>query len=116
MPIAKYMPLFKRLRAAKSRSIARLLSKMTSSQVHAVCECIYNTLHTNLGVSPKKMGKLKKTLAKNRSVYRYLADKRNPVSKKRALMVQHGSGIGMLLGAIIPALVSLFAPKPKPRR
>lgn len=114
--LARNIPLFNKIRRTKKKDYSKLFSSLTPTQIHAVCECLYNTLHTNLGIPAKKASSLKKTLLKNKEAYLYLSRKKNPISNKRRLLVQHGTGIGLILSAMIPiisGIVSLFRKKKK---
>lgn len=114
--LAANIPIFRKIRQTRKKGLHKLISSLSPEQMHAVCTCIYNTLHMNLGIPQSKTHKLKKTLSKNSEVYHYLADKRNPLNKKRKLIVQHGGSIGLILSLVIPVIqgiVSLFSKKKK---
>ena len=79
-----------------------------------ISESIFNTLYnsdcTSL-LSKKKFKKLVKTLKPHAHMYKQLSQKNLPSAKKRTKIIQSGTGLPLLLSAIIPFLSSLLLTK-----
>ena len=106
--VSGHLALLRQIQMAHVSKLPGLLSNMNSHQIHAICECVYNVLHTDLGVPPKKLEGLKKTMLKNKVDYHYLADPKKSVNQKKIILVQRGTGVKQLLGTIMPIIISLF--------
>lgn len=82
-----------------------LLKKIPSTCIKAICECCLNALRGNIPLSKQQKNKLRS----HKATLRNLAYKKVPLSRKRNLLVQKGSGIlSFLIPAAITALTSFF--------
>lgn len=82
-----------------------LLKKVPSSCIKAICECCLNALRGNIPLSKQQKSKLRPY----KTTLRSLAYKKVPLSRKRSLIVQKGSGIlSFLIPAALTAISSIF--------
>ena len=78
----------------------RFLSETAEpDQVCAICECIYNILHSNIPIPEG----IKEELAPRKQMLRNLADTKVPCNIKKEMLLQSG---GSILGALIPSAIS----------
>jgi hypothetical protein len=76
------------------------LKKLKKSEVKAICECVINTLRGNIQLKSNDLKKLRKY----KNTLRSLASKKQPLYKKKHLIVQHGG----FLSTLLPIAVSLI--------
>lgn len=89
----------------KMKSKRKFLKKCPIATIKTLCECALNLLQGNIPISNGQ----KKRLTPHKRSLRKLADKKLPLFKKRALLVQRGDGfLGFLLPAAISALTTLI--------
>ena len=79
-----------------------IIEESGSDVIKLFCECAKNTLNGNVKLSPGQFKKLKRY----KTQLRHLADKKIGQKKKKKVL-QKGGFLGALLGAVIPALISL---------
>lgn len=97
------LTLIKKMKGKDARHIPDLLS---DESMELLCECIYNSI-TNLS-DDKKREFLKKKLMKDKDKIRFLSKPSNELKKKRALIPQMGSGLGIIASMLIPIVTSLI--------
>ena len=72
--------------------------------MHSICECVLNVLKSKDRLSDCVARKLRK----HRVFLRKVVDKRVPLPGKKKFIVQRGGFLLPLMGAVLPALVSLI--------
>ena len=89
-----------------------LFGRLSPESVDDVSEILYNSIYTDLGLDENQVKKIKKALAFSEKDLRFIADSSNPNQDRRKRLIrQKGSGIGILLSTLVPALASLIASK-----
>lgn len=107
------MALYQSLHKLKPNILSDVIQHLDDKSVDNLCECVYNVIHTDLSLAPKVKNKLRKHLKnkcskKNLSI---ITTKKHPVSKRRKALSQEGTGIGLILGTVIPYLAKLIYDK-----
>ena len=107
---SKDLPLIRVLSKLKHEDISPLLDILPDEATEIICECVYNVLHTDLKLSPKKKSHLKKFIKSNCNIHRLgkISKKSIPISYRRKALKQEGRGLPLVLGAAIPFLMDLF--------
>jgi hypothetical protein len=75
----------------------------------AIYECVANCIY-NPDIPKLKKIEIRKELGSRSKVYKYLAKPRNNAKRKKQLLnqPQTGKGLGVILGSVLPLLLSLF--------
>ncbi len=105
--------LFKALSTLNSENLTHILKHIDSKGVESVCECVFNTIYTDMRLSGRKRNNIK-TVFKDRKARRNLhiiTTKLKPSDKKKRALIQEGRGIGLILATVAPLLASLFSRK-----
>ena len=75
-----------------------LFGRLTPEGVDSVSEIVFNTLYSDPGLPPKQIKKLQAALASREKDLRFIADRSNSIEdRRRRLIKQNGSGLGLLL-------------------
>ncbi len=106
----KYLPLLEVLRKLNAKDVSSVMDFLTDDAIDNVCECVYNILHTDINLGPKKKAHLKRFIKSNCSIHRLkkISKKTLSVSKRRKALKQEGKGLPLLLASVIPFLANLF--------
>ena len=106
----KMLPILKSLSKMKSDEIAHSVDCLSDQTIDGICECVYNVIFTDLKLSPRKKSILKKHLKQKCSIQRLkkITNKSWPVSKRRLLLKQEGSGLPLLLMTAVPFIIDLI--------
>ena len=95
---------------SKPSIIFSIIKDADKDFIDCVSECFCNILKRNIALTPKQKSKL----LKYKTALRSVAKKSTSLKKKKALIQKGGflsALIGPLLGAVIPAVSSLFKGK-----
>ena len=109
--IKKDIPLLKILTKLKGEDFKAMVDTFNDETVDNVCECVYNLIYNPaLKIGSKKKTNLKKFIKTKCSIHRLknIADKKQPIFKRRLILKQEGRGLPFLLASAIPFLISLF--------
>ena len=89
-----------------------LISRLSDRGIDDFSEIVYNLISCDFGLSQKKIKNLRTKLLPCQKDLKYISDKSKPVDKRRSrLNRQAGSGIGILLSALLPIISSLISSK-----
>lgn len=102
--------LYRVLARLKSDELGNIIKHLDDNSVDAICECVYNVVHSDLKLSPKAKQTLKKKLkngCSKKNLY-IIMKKKNALSKRRKALSQEGSGIGLILATVAPLLANLL--------
>ncbi len=66
----KDLPLIRVLSKLKPEDIPPLIDVLPDEATEIICECVYNVLHTDIKLSPKKKSHLKKFIKNNCNIHR----------------------------------------------
>ena len=103
--IKKHCGLLKWLSNAKPAQTKAFIKGADKDIINTLCECSLNILGGNVPLSQKQKQKLKKY----KRNLRQLADKKLSLKRKKSLLQTKGGGLlGVLLGGILPPIVSLL--------
>ena len=100
------LSLIKKLRVEDRQ---KLIKHLDSDAIDTLCECVYNLINEDLGLSRAKISKLKQKLEPSKRNLRFVANKSNSVTKRRKVLSQEGEGLGLILSAAIPLISSLIS-------
>ena len=104
-----FLKLFYRL---KPHERSCLIDKLDDSTINQIGCTVFNSLYTNLNISPSKARNLSKELANHKKDLIYIADANKPIKlRRKRIKRQSGTGLATLLGIIIPTIASLVASK-----
>lgn len=103
--------LCKALKKLSPEEFILLIPYLDDKAIDELCSCVYNTLFQNRTISTHARAKILKKINPHKNKYLYLSKKDNDTNKKRTILKQHGSGIGMILSAAIPFLMNLIGGK-----
>lgn len=85
-----------------------ILKHLDDSSIDDICECLYNIVFTDLNLSKQKKQFLKNHIQKSLPNIKKITNRNVSVSKRRHALIQHGSGLGIILSTILPFLAKLF--------
>ncbi len=85
-----------------------IIKHLDDDGINDICECIYNVIFTDLNISKRKKDILRKHIKQYPNI-KNIINKKVSVSKRRQALIQHGSGIGLILSTVLPLLTSLFS-------
>ncbi len=118
--------LIKALRKLNTEELTHVVYHFDEDGVEKLCECLFNTIHTDLKLPKNKQKKIRSAFANQKSTknLHLLINKRNKKSKgkngvgkikrkrlfsmKKKALLQEGEGLGLILGAIAPLIAKLF--------
>lgn len=108
--VKEKMKLYSSLHKLKPSVLSDVIQHLDDNSVDDLCECVYNVIYTDLSLSPRVKQRLRRQLKKNCSEknLKVITTKKTPVSKRRKALSQEGSGIGIILGTVIPYLAKLI--------
>lgn len=102
---------YESLQNLKPEQLQHVMKHLDDKSIDDICECVYNTLFTDLNIPTNKKNKLKKHLNKHccKANLKIISSKNRPISRRRKALQQEGKGLGIILSTIVPLLTSLFA-------
>ena len=91
--------------------LIEVLNHLNDNAINVLCECIYNSIYTDLKIPQNKKRKIKDHFANQKSLQnlKFITNKTTSLAKKRKALHQEGKGIGAILGAVVPLITSLFS-------
>ena len=102
-----FMRTLSRLTPQELRDLFRRLS---AEAIDDISEIVFNSIYSNFDIDQRSVKKLQSALASNEANLRFIADRSNSTeARRRRLLQQKGSGLGILLGTLVPAIASLIA-------
>lgn len=106
-----FVDLLQVLKKIRSEDRTKIIPYLKTEAIDFIGECTHNVLYTDLGI--KNKNKLKRCLKSSCNVKRLkkISNKNTPLDKKIAALKQEGKGIGLILSAALPFLISLFTKK-----
>ena len=95
---------------AKSKNIQGVIDSLNDKSINSVCECLYNIIYKDLNLPPKKLNALRRHIKKKCQAKRLklICCKKHPVSKRRELLKQEGSGLPLLLLTAVPFIIDMI--------
>jgi hypothetical protein len=99
------------LKEIPKEKVVHVLKHIDEKGIESICECVFNTIYTDLELSRPKQNVLRRAFSKKKKSVSILADKNNNFFKKKKAVVQVGSGIGVLLATVAPLLLQLLTRK-----
>ena len=108
--LRRHASVLQTLASAKPPLQKAIIKNASNDLVNCLCECALNILKGHVPLKSRQ----KKLLCRHKQVLRSLAKKNISVPRKRKLIQKGGflgALIGPLLGAVIPAISSLFTRK-----
>lgn len=104
------LKLYKALNGLKPDVLSGIIEHLNENSVNALCECVYNVIHTDLSLTPKVKSNLRKKLKSkcNEKNLKSITSKNVSVSKRKKALSQEGTGIGIILSTIVPLLANLL--------
>ena len=85
-----------------------IIPYLSDEAINLLCEAVYNTLNTDLGLKGKQKSHLVKQLKACGSSLQSLCKKTKCIDKRKKYLTQKGGFLGALLAAVIPTLASLI--------
>lgn len=103
--------LFNALSKLNTENLTHILKHIDPKGVESVCECVFNTIYTDLRLSKKKRNHIKKLFGDKKALrnLKVITTKNKNSDKKRKALIQEGRGIGLILATVAPLLASLFS-------
>lgn len=108
------VPMLKLLAKLKGEDVKTMVDSLPDHSVDNVCECVFNLIYNpSLKISKQKKNKLKNYMKSKCSIHRLktIADKKQPIFKRRQALKQEGRGLPFLLASLIPSIIGLFTGK-----
>lgn len=103
--VKRHLSLMELIYKSKPHMRRLIISKASPDFINALCELALNVLKGNVPLSSNQY----KQLQKQKSVIRFVADKKVKALKKKKAITQRGGFLLPLLGAAIPFLTSLIS-------
>lgn len=109
----KKIDLYNSLSTIKPNKFTHVVKHIDREGIESICECVYNTIYTNLGIPNKPRSKIRKMFgtAKSKRNLKIITNKSIDSERKRKALGQEGEGIGLILATVAPLLASLFSRK-----
>jgi hypothetical protein len=109
--LKKDFSMLKILTKLKAREFKSMVDNLPDDTIDNVCECVFNLIYNPTLLSKGKQNKLRSFIKSKCSIHRLknIADKNQPVFKRREILKQEGKGLPFLLGSLIPLIGSLFS-------
>lgn len=107
------LKLFDALSSVKKDKLVHILKHIDEKGIESICECVFNTIYTDLKLSNPKRNSIKQTFKNKKGLrnLRIITNKEKDYLKKKRALIQEGSGIGLLLATVAPLLAQLFMRK-----
>ena len=103
------LPLLKILKKLKPEERREVITRLGDQSIDDVGSFVYNAIFTNMGLNPKRRRYLRKNLNTCMKDLLIIADdKIDRKIRHSKLAKQSGSGLGILLSALVPLITSLF--------
>jgi hypothetical protein len=112
--IQNILNLFKFLTTQKKQNLSSALSFLDADSIEHISETIYNLLYNEKlkkSMTSKQKNKIVRSIKPNLKSFEYIAKKHFPVSNRKKKILQSGSGLGLILSALIPLIGSLLLKK-----
>lgn len=105
--------LIKALKKLDKNGLTHVISHFDKEGIDKVCECVFNTIFTDLKISKRRRRKIKSVLNndKSKNNIKIITKGRGNYLKRKAAILQEGEGIGLILSALAPLVTSLFTGK-----
>ena len=104
------LTLLKILKKLKPEERREIITRLGDQSIDDVSAFVYNAIFTDIGMSPKKRRILRKRLNECMKDLLVIADgKIDRSTRQKKLKNQSGSGLGILLSAVVPLITSLIA-------
>lgn len=105
--------LFNALSKLNGDKLTHVLKHIDSKGIESVCECVFNTIYTDMKLSGRKKKNIKTIFSerKSRKNLNIITNKAKNSEKKRRALIQEGKGIFTILATVAPLLASLFSRK-----
>lgn len=109
----KKFGLYESLSTVKPNRFKHILKHIDPDGIESICECVFNTIYTNLGLKNGVRLKIKKIFEspKSKRNLKIITNKKSDTNLKRIALSQEGQGIGLILATVAPLLASLFSRK-----
>lgn len=93
------------------KNLIEVLNHLNDQAIDVLCECIYNSIYTDLNISKSKKKRIKKFFTNKKALHnlKLITNKTTPIIKKRKALNQEGKGIGAILGIVAPLISSLIS-------
>ena len=101
--LKKIFPLLNELSKLSEEKQLIIIPHLNETAFEALYECIHNALQNNK-VSSKSRKILKKKLGAHKDKLRYIINNSGNAAAKKKKVIQMGSGLGLILSAILPLL------------
>ena len=107
----KKYQLYKALSRIHNEDLPFVIPHMDSNGIESLCECVFNTIYTDLKLPKRHRTKIKKHFNARKSLRNLsiITDKSKDINKKRKALMQEGKGIGLILSTVAPILASLIS-------
>ena len=87
-----------------------LIDHLSDSSINKIGHIVFNSIFTDLKIPAKKARSLADKLKPHKKDLVYISNANHSVeSRRKKIKRQSGSGLGILLASVVPALVSLLA-------
>jgi len=102
--------LLKQLQHLDNKKLRHYIAHVDKDGIESLCECVFNTIYTELPLDSTHKNNIKKSLKskKSKSNIKIISKKQNSIRKKRAALLQEGKGLGFIISALAPLLANLF--------
>jgi hypothetical protein len=101
------------LSGVRKDKLVHILKHIDEKGVESICECVFNTIYTDLKLSNPKRKSIKNTFSNNKKKrnLNIITNKNIDLKKKKRALLQEGQGIGLILATVAPLLAQLFMRK-----
>jgi len=102
--------LYQALNKLNTPNLTHVLKHIDSSGIESICECVYNSIYTDLSIPKNKKYRIKNILKNKQSIknLKIITHKLSNTEKKRRALIQEGRGLGLILSAVLPLLANLI--------
>lgn len=103
--------LFNALSKLNSDNFTHILKHIDSNGVESICECVFNTIYTDLKIPKRRKSNIRKIFRNPNAIrnLKIITNKNKNTEKKRKALIQEGRGIFTILATVAPLLASLFS-------
>lgn len=100
---------YKVVQTLPKESRCAIIPYLSDTSINYLCEAIFNTVKTDIGLTTEQKVFLRKQLKCCKSKIDTLCS--GKVSSRRKILSQKGGFLGALLGTVLPIITSLISPR-----
>jgi hypothetical protein len=113
----KKINFYKSLSTLKPGDLQNIITHLNNPGIESLCECVYNTIYTDLHLKKGKKNKIRNNIKNNccRKNIDIITGNNHSTDRKRKALLQEGKGISLILSTLTPILSDFMIDLLKPK-